>query len=97
MGEATFVAIGTVVFVIEFSADVFIGLRPDDLSFDGVRKEAVETVFAVAHVEVDAGVETSVYVIFSTFGRLLSLRMWAFVDCKVLICAESFDGFQFVF
>ena len=97
MGEATLVAIGTVVFVIEFSANIFIGFRSDDLSFDGVREEAVEAILAVAHVEVDAGVEASVDVIFSTLGRLLSLRVGTFVDCEVLVCAESFDGLQFVF
>lgn len=97
MREATFVAIGAVVFVIEFSANVFIGFRSDDLSFDRVREEAVEAVLAVAHVEVDAGVEASIDVVFTTFGRLLPLGVRAFVDCEVLVCAKSFDGLQFIF
>jgi len=36
MGEATFVALGAVVLVVEFTADLLRGFWFDDLSFDGV-------------------------------------------------------------
>jgi hypothetical protein len=48
------------------------------LTLDGVREEAIEAIFAVAHVEVDAWVEASVDVAFAALPRAL-------VDSKVLL------------
>lgn len=59
VAETTFVALRTVIFIIKFAADVFGRIRLDDLAFNGVRKKAVKAVFAVAHVEMDAGIEAS--------------------------------------
>ena len=95
MGKSAFVALGTIVFVVEFAANVFGGLRLDNLSFDGVGEEAVEAVLAVAHVEVDAGIEAPFNMELSALGTLLSVLSLAFADREVLIRAEPLDGVQF--
>ena len=98
VGKPALVALGAVVFVVEFAADVFVGFGLDDLSFDGVGKKAVEAVLAVAHVEVDARVEAAIGVVFAVLaGSLLPVGAGALVDCKVLIGTEVLDIFQLVF
>lgn len=92
MRKAAFVSLGTVVLIIEFAADVFGGFGLDDLSFDGVREEAIEAVLAVAHVVVNAGVEGAVDVVLVADGVAGAL-----VDCEVLFRAEVLDVFQFEF
>jgi hypothetical protein len=83
------VSLGAVVFVVEFSTDLFSGFWPDDLSANGVGEEAVEAILAVAHVEMNARVVASIDV------RLVALtRGRAFVDCKVLICAVILHEIQ---
>lgn len=52
-----------------------------------MREEAIEAVFAVAHVEMDAGVEAAIDMLFAAVGVV-----GAFIDGEVLICAEVFDG-----
>ena len=95
MGKPAFVALGTIVFVIEFAANVFGGLGLDNLSFDGVREEAVEAILAVPHVEVDAGIVAPINMELSAFGALFPDLSCAFADREVLIRAEPFDGVQF--
>jgi hypothetical protein len=62
------IAKGTIIFVVQLFADFLGWLWLDDLSFDGVGEKAVESVFAVAHVEVDAGVIASVNMRFTAFA-----------------------------
>lgn len=92
VGKTALVALGTVVLVVEFPADVFGGLGLDDLSLDGVGEEAVEAVLAVAHVEMDARVEATLNVHFFALGGFL-----AFVDREVLVCAQVLDLVQLSF
>ena len=95
VGKPAFVALGAIVFVIEFAANVFGGLGLDNLSFDGVREEAVEAVLAVPHVEVDAGIVAPINMELSALGALFPDLSCAFADREVLIRAEPFDGVQF--
>lgn len=90
--KTALVALGTIVLVVELPADVFGGLGLDDLSLDGVGEEAVEAVLAVAHVEVDAGVEAAFNVHFLALGGSL-----AFVDREVLVGAQVLDLVQLSF
>jgi hypothetical protein len=83
MAKLALVAEGAVIFVVELAADLFGGFWADELSFDGVGEEAVEAVLAVAHVEMDAGVEAALHV------RLVALgSVGALVDCEVLVRTE---------
>lgn len=96
--ETTFVALGTIIFVIEFAANFFGGFWLDDLSLDGVRKKTVETVFAVSHVKVDAWIVATINMHFSTLAlHVRTLSSLAFTDSEVLVSAESFDVFKFAF
>ena len=79
------VALGTVVLVVELAADLFGGVWLDDLSFDGVRKKAVEAILAIAGVEVDAGIVDSFHMGLMVLAKLTFLTSGAFVDCEVLI------------
>jgi hypothetical protein len=98
VGKATLVALGTVVFVVQFAADFLGGFGLDDLPLDGVRKKAVETVFAVAHIEVNAGVVATINMCFSALGRHIeSLSSCAFTHCEELVGAKSLDTLQLVF
>ena len=85
MRKLAFVSLRTVVFVIEFAADVFGWVWFDDLSFDGMRKKAVEAVFAIASVEVNAGIVDSFDMCLMVLAELTFLAAGAFVDCEVLI------------
>lgn len=85
MRKLAFVSLRTVVFVVEFSADVFGGVWLDDLSFDGVRKKAVEAILAIAGVEVNAGIVDSFDMCLMVLAELTFLAARAFVDCEVLI------------
>jgi hypothetical protein len=92
VGKAALVALGAVVLVVEFTADVFGGFGFDDLSFDGVGEEAIEAVLAVAHVVVDAGVAGAFDVVLVAEGVV-----GAFVDGEVLFGAEVLDVVQLEF
>lgn len=97
MRKTTFVALGTVVFVIEFAANFFRGFWLDDLSLDRVRKKAIEAIFAVSHIEVDARIVATINMNFSALGLAVRTLSLAFTDSEVLVRAESFDGLKFVF
>lgn len=90
MGELALVALGTVVLIVELLADLLGGLWLDDLSLDGVGEEAVEAVFAVAHVEVDAGVVAAIDVVLAALAGTLVYR-------EVLLRAKVFDGLELGF
>jgi hypothetical protein len=90
VGELALVALGTVVLVVELAADFLGGLWADDLSLDGVGEEAVEAVLAVAHVEMDAGVEAAVDVLLHAFHGAA-----AFIDGEVLISTQILNSVQF--
>jgi hypothetical protein len=90
--KAALVALGTIVLIIEFFADVFGRFWLDDLSFDGVGEEAVEAVLAVAHVEVDAGIVATIGMCLAALGFLaLCSSSLAFIDCEILISAHILD------
>lgn len=91
VGEPALVALGAVVVVVEFPADVLGGFWSDDLPLDGVREEAVEAIFAVPHVEVNAGVVASVDVDLPALRVLLSVLALALADCEVLVRAKILD------
>lgn len=95
MGEAALVTLGTIVLIIKFPADILGGFWFDDLPLDGVREKTVEAILAVAHVEVDAGVEASFNMKFATLLSELSVGTGAFADSKVLISTEPFNLFKF--
>ena len=100
MGKSASVALGAVVIVVKFAANFLGRLGLNDLSFDGMGKKAVEAVFAVSHIEVNAGVEASIDMLLATLGSLRSLRIRssrAFIHCKVLVGAQSLDVFQLHF
>lgn len=85
MRKLAFVSLRTVVLVVEFAADVLRGVWLDDLPFDGVRKKAVESVLAIAGVEVDAGIVDSFHMCLMVLAKLTFLAAGAFVDCEVLV------------
>jgi hypothetical protein len=76
VGKSAFVALGAVVLVIEFAAEFLGWFWFDDLPFDGVGKKAVESVLAVAHVEVDAGVVAAFDMGFAAFWTL-TRTLWS--------------------
>jgi hypothetical protein len=82
VGKFASVSLGAVVFVVEFSANLFGGFWANDLPANGVGEETVEAVLAVSHVEMNAGIVASIDVISVALGGVRAL-----VDCKVLICA----------
>lgn len=92
VGVSALGAIGAVVFVVEFFAGVFGGFGSVDLSFEGVGEVAAESVLAVSHVVVDAGVETPIHVFLAAV--LVAL---AFLHCKVLVRTQVLDHFQLAF
>ena len=92
MAELAPIAQGTVVLEVELLADLLGGLWLDDLTLDGVGEEAVEAVLAVAHVEVDAGVEAAF-----DMGLLALFCAVALVDCEELVSAEVLYHFQLRF
>jgi hypothetical protein len=94
---ATFVSLGAIVLVIQLAADFFGRFWLDNLSLDGVREEAVEAVLAIAHVEVDAGVEASFDMHFAALRSLLGWGSWTFIDCKILVRTKVFDALKFTF
>jgi predicted ATPase len=97
VGKATLVALGAVVLVVELAADIFGGFWLDDLPFDGVREMAVEAVFAVAHIEVNARVVASINMVLAALLSDLSTLALAFADSKVLVGAEILDTLKFSF
>ena len=97
VGKATLVALGAVVLVVEFAADIFGGFWLDDLPFDGVREMAVEAVFAVSHIEVDARVVASINMVLAALLSDLSTLALAFADSKVLVGTEILDALKFSF
>jgi hypothetical protein len=60
MREFASISRRTIVLEVQLLADLLGGLGLDDLPLDGVREKAVKTVFAVAHVEVDAGIVAAI-------------------------------------
>ena len=92
VGKLAFVALGTVVLIVQLAADFLGGFGAHDLALDGVREEAVEAVLAVSHVEMNAGVEAAIDVLFAAAGRV-----GAFIDCEVLVRTEVLDRVEFGF
>lgn len=92
VGVSAFVSVGAVVFVVEFFAGVFGGFGSVDLSFEGVGEVAAESVLAVSHVVMNAGVEAAIDVFLAAV-----FLSFAFFDCEVLVGTEVFDHFQFAF
>lgn len=92
MRKLAFVALRTVVLIVQLPADFLSRLRAHDLPLDGVGKEAVEAVLAVSHVEMNAGVKAAIDVLLATLGRV-----GTFIDCEVLVRTEVLDGVQFGF
>lgn len=92
VGVSALVAIGAVVFVVDFFAGLFGGLWSVDLSSEGVGEVAAESIFTVSHVVMNAGVKASVDVFFATV-----FLAFAFIDCKVLVGAEVLDHFELAF
>jgi hypothetical protein len=90
VGELASIAQWTIIFVIKLLADLLGGLWLDDLSFDGMREETVESVLAVAHVEMDAGVVAAVDVGFTALAGAL-------IHCEVMLRAKVFYGLQLCF
>lgn len=90
MGELAFVALRTVVLIVQFLAHLFGGLWLDDLSLDGVGEEAIEAILAVAHVEVNAGVVAAIDMMLATLARAL-------VYCEVLLRAKVLNGLKLSF
>lgn len=92
----TLVALWTVIFVIEFATNFFWGFWFDDLSLNWVRKKAIEPIFAVSHIEVDAWIVATINMNFCTLALSVGASL-AFSDSKELVGAESFDEFKFAF
>lgn len=90
MAELAPIARGAVVLEVELLADFLGGFWLDDLSLDGVGEEAVESVLAVSHVEVDAGVVAAVHMGFAALAGALA-------DGEVLLGTEVFYGLQLGF
>lgn len=89
MGKLASVSLRAIVFVVEFSADLFSGFWADNLSANGVGEEAVEAILAVSHVEMNARVVASIDMVLVALGRVRAL-----VDCKVLICTVTLHEIQ---
>ena len=83
---------GTVILVIQLAADLLGGLRSDQLSLDGVGEEAIEAVFAISHVEMNAGVEAALHVGLGALRGVVAL-----VDREVLVRAEVLNHLQLRF
>lgn len=92
VAELTLVPQGTVVLIIQLAADLLGRLRSNQLSLDGVGEEAIESVFAITHVEMNAGVEAALHV---GLGALPSVV--ALVDREVLVRAEVLNHLQLRF
>jgi len=92
VGKLASVSLGAVVFVVEFSTDLFGRFWADNLSANGVWEEAVEAILAVSHVEMNARVVASIDVVLVALGRVRAL-----VDCKVLICTVILHEIQLWF
>jgi hypothetical protein len=92
VGVSAFVSIGAVVFVVKFFAGLLGRFGPVDLSSEGMGEVAAESILAVSHVVVDAGIKAPVDMFFATV-----LLAFAFFDCKVLVGAEVLDHFKLTF
>lgn len=92
VAKLALVPLGTVILVIELAADVLGGLRADKLSLDGVGEEAIESVFAISHVEMNAGVEAPLHVGLGALPGVVAL-----VDREVLVRAEVLNHLQLRF
>lgn len=97
VGKPAPVPLGAIVVVIKLSAYVFCRLGADDLSLDGVREKAVEAIFTIPHVEVNAGVVASIDMDLAALGVLLTILALALADCEVLVGTKIFDLLQLSF
>jgi hypothetical protein len=96
--KTTFVALWTIILVIQFAAYFFWGFWFDDLSLDRVRKKTVEAIFAISHIKMNAWIVATINMHFSTLGLdVRTLSSLAFTNSEVLVSAESFDAFKFAF
>ena len=86
MGESALATLGTVVFVIEFSADVFGRFWLENLSFDGVGEEAVEAILAVPGKIMDARIHIFRLMLFATLLGIATL-----LNSKILFGAQFAD------
>lgn len=84
MGVFALVSGGAIVFVVEFFAGFLGWLWPGDLSLEGVREVAAEAILAVAHIVVNAGIETS-------FDMILALGLVALINSEVLVGTKVLD------
>ena len=80
------------VFIVKLFTCLRVGIGSYDLPPDGVGKVAVEAIFAVAHVVVNAGVKASIDVFLATF-----LRVFALIDSEILLPTVTFDHLELVF
>ena len=62
-----------------------------------MREEAVESVLAVSHVEVNAGIEASFNMEFAALLAVLSVGALALADCEVLVGAKGLNILKFCF
>lgn len=82
----------TVVFIIQLFAGLFRWFRSIDLSSESVRKMATESIFAIAHVIMDAWIKASVDMFLATV-----FFAFAFFNWKVLVGTKVLNHFKFTF
>jgi hypothetical protein len=59
-----------------------------------MRKQTVKAVFAIAHVIMNAGIESSINMRFLAADNLtFSVLLGALIDCKILLRTQVFDKF----
>jgi hypothetical protein len=80
MRKTTFISLGAIVLIIQPTTYIFGRFGLDNLSFDVMRKETIESILAVPHIIMNAGIDGSVNMISVANGLI-----GAFVDSKVLL------------
>ena len=86
VGIAAFSSHWTIVFVVQFLADLFFWLRTDNLAAKTMRKVTVVAILTVTCEIVDAWIKASIDVGFTTL-----LRTGAFLESKVLMATVRTD------
>lgn len=86
MRESASFSLRTIIFIIQFPAYFFWGFRSNNLSFDGVWKQAIESILAIAHIKMNAWIIASIEMYF--FAMFFA---WTFIDSKILIRAHLLD------